>query len=78
MTLSKANLTTDKQILYLVQWFAEFSDFQRADFLADHLLPIFGPFLKEKILLPATELQQLNGDGVEETIANGVESLGML
>lgn len=73
MAQSKAELTTDKQIFYLVQWFAEFSDFQRTDFLQDHLLPLYQEFLKSKFFGP-----DASGDNEtdEKKVANGVSSIG--
>lgn len=75
MVATKPELTIDKQILYLVQWFAEFSEFQRNDFLADFMLPMFGPFLAQKILI-SSELDT-NGFSEEDKVTNGVKDLGM-
>lgn len=73
MAQSKAELTSDKQMFYLVQWFAEFSDFQRTDFLKDHLLPLYREFLKGKLFV-----QDAFGENgmVETKIANKVSSIG--
>lgn len=76
MVATKPELTTDKQILYLVQWFAEFSEFQRGDFLADHLLPMLGPFLAKKILVSSGS--ETNGFSEEDKLTNGVKDIGML
>lgn len=82
MAQSKGDLTPERQILHLVQWFAEFSDFQRSDFMIDHLLTLYGQFLKNQLLL----LEQngtANGvggeDGVastEEQVITGLQALG--
>ena len=73
----KGDLTPDKQILYLVQWFSKFSDFQRSDFLTDHLLPLYGPFLKQTLLSSNNnennkqqQHSEFNGNS-ETTIING-------
>lgn len=76
MVATKPELTIDKQILYMVQWFAEFSEFQRGDFLADYMLPKFGPFLAQKILVSGES--ETNGCSEEDKLTNGVKELGML
>lgn len=43
------DLNSDKQILFLVQWFAEFSEFQRKDFLNDHLCLIYRNFFQQNL-----------------------------
>ncbi|KAH9404867.1 hypothetical protein TYRP_000699 [Tyrophagus putrescentiae] len=75
MVATKPELTTDKQILYLVQWFAEFSEFQRGDFLADHMLPMFGPFLAKKILVSSDS--ETNGLSEEDKVTNGVKEIDL-
>lgn len=69
MAHSKADLNADKQILYLAQWFTEFSDFQRNDLLNDHLIPLYGPLLKSLFRLDS------NGEQDTSEITNGIESM---
>ncbi|KAH9526610.1 hypothetical protein DERF_000681 [Dermatophagoides farinae] len=64
--MSKFNdLNSDKQILYLVQWFAEFSEFQRQDFLSDHLCPIYRNFFQQN-LFTGSNHDDDNNDGAQE------------
>lgn len=68
MSHSKGELNSDKQILYLVQWFAEFSEFQRQDFLLDHLSKLYGHFFQKTLFqLNCTNGNVQNGSNLAET-----------
>lgn len=48
--MSKQELTVQRQILYLLEWFSEFSDFQRTDLANVHLLPASEKFISSHLL----------------------------
>lgn len=64
------NLNSDKQILYLVQWFTEFSEFQRNDFLNDHLMKIYQNFFDKNLF---DHQDNSNGGNAEENASTLVE-----
>lgn len=66
------NLNSDKQILYLVQWFTEFSEFQRNDFLNDYLMKIYQNFF-DKNLFDQNHQDNSNGGNAEENASTLVE-----
>lgn len=68
MSHSKGELNSDKQILYLVQWFAEFSEFQRQDFLLEHLNKLYGQFFRQTLFQPnCTNGNVQNGSNLAES-----------
>lgn len=85
MSNLKGELNSDKEILYLVQWFTEFSEFQRLDFLNDHLSQLYRPFFKENIFMIATangdsnsnESSEIKNDRSDNLLHNEMDSLNI-